>query len=80
LFEYSADIVISSRSYYQLQLCIGPRGTMFGEVKQSTIYTKFGESSWKKVFKKQKIIPWLAEHDDVMNIIPLSPPGGGIFS
>jgi len=32
LFEYSADIVISSYcSYHQLQLCIGPRGMVFGK-------------------------------------------------
>ena len=36
---------------YQLQLCTGPRGVVSGEVKQSTIYAKFGESSCKKVFK-----------------------------
>jgi len=79
LFEYSVDVVISSCSYYQLQLCIVPRGMMFGEVKQSTIYAKFGEISCKKVFKNQKIKPWLTEHDDVINITPLPPPGGGIF-
>jgi len=32
LFEYSADVVISSCcSYYQLQLCVGPRGMVFRE-------------------------------------------------
>jgi len=40
LFEYSADMVISSCcSYYQLQLCIGPRAMVFGKVKQTTVYT-----------------------------------------
>jgi len=52
---------------------------VFGEVKQSTIYAKFGESSSKKVFVKQKIIPRLAEHDDVINITYLPAPLGGIF-
>jgi len=66
-------------SYYQLQLCIGPLGMVFGEVKQSTIYAKFGESSSKNVSKKQNIIPWLTEHDDVINITLLPAPGGGIF-
>jgi len=38
LFEYSADMVISSCcNYYQPQLCVGLRGMVFGEVKQSTI-------------------------------------------
>jgi len=32
-------------SYYQLQLYVGPRGIVFGKVKQLTIYAKFGESS-----------------------------------
>jgi len=50
---------------------------VFVKVKQSTISAKFGES--KKVFKKQKIIPWLTEHDDVINITSLPAPGGGIF-
>jgi len=63
-------MVMSSCSYYQLQLCIGPRGMMFGEVKPSTIYVKYVESSYKKVFKKQKIIPWLTENDDIINITP----------
>jgi len=49
---------------------------LFGEVKQSTIYAKLGESSCKKVFKKQKIIPWLTEHDGVINITSL--PGAHI--
>jgi len=66
-------------SYYQLQLCVGPRGMVFGKVKQSTIYAKFDESSCYKVFKKQKIIPWLTEHDDVINITSLPAPGSGIF-
>jgi len=72
-------MVISSCSYYQLQLCIGHRGMVFGEVEQSTIYANFGESSCKKVFKKQNIILWLTDHDDVINITPLPPPGGTIF-
>jgi len=73
-------VLISLRcSYYQLQLCVGLRGMVFWEVKQSTIYAKFGESSYKKVFKKQKNIPWLTENDDVINITSLSVPGGGIF-
>jgi len=50
---------------------------VFGEVKQSTIYAKFGAGSCKKAFKKQKIIPWLTEHDDVINITSLPAPGGG---
>jgi len=76
LFEYFADMVISSCcSYCQLQLCIGPFGMVLGEVKQSAIYAKFGESSCKKVFKKQKIIPWLTEHDGVIHITPLPQPG-----
>jgi len=49
-----------------------------GEVEQSTIYAKFGESSCKKVFKKQKIMPWFTERDDVINITSLPAPGGGI--
>jgi len=49
LFEYS--LISSSYSYYQLQLCVGPRGMVFAEVKQSTIYAIFGESSCKNVFK-----------------------------
>jgi len=52
---------------------------VFGDVKQSTIYAKFGEKSSIKVFKKQKIIPWLTEHDDIINITPLPASGGGIF-
>jgi len=44
---------------------------VFGEVKQSTIYAKYGESPCKKVFKKQKILAWLTEHDDVTIITPL---------
>jgi len=54
LFEYSADITM---------LKLLPAATVSWalrhvvEVKQSTIYAKFGESSCKKVFKKQKIIP-----------------------
>jgi len=63
-------MVIPSCSYYQLQLCIGPRDMMFGDVKQSTIYVKYVERSCKKVFKKQKIMPWLTEHDDVVNVTP----------
>jgi len=34
-------------SYYELQLCAGARGMVFGEVKQSTIYAKFGDVSSK---------------------------------
>jgi len=80
LSEYSTDMVMSSCCrYYQLQLRIGSRSMVFGEVKQSTIYAKFGESSCKKAFKKQNIIPWLAEQDDVINITPLPTLGGGIF-
>jgi len=57
LFECSADMVISPCcSYYQLQMCIGPRAMVFGEVKQSTIDVKFGESSCKNIIKKQKIL------------------------
>jgi len=52
---------------------------VFGEVKQSTIYAKFGESSCKKVFKKQKIIPWFTEHDEVINITPLPSPGAAFL-
>ena len=72
LFEYSPDIIIS---YYQVQLCIGLCSMVFGKITQSTIYAKFGESSCKK----QKTMPWLTEHDDVINIA--SPPAswGGIF-
>jgi len=52
LIKYSTDMVISSCCrYYQLQLCIGPRGMLFGE-EQSTIYANYGESSYKKVIKK----------------------------
>jgi len=58
-------------SHYQLQLCIGPRAMVFGEVKQSTIYAKFGDSSCKKILKKQKILPWFTEHDDVTTITAL---------
>jgi len=36
-------------SYYQLQLCVGPRGKVFGEIKQSTIYATFGERSCKHI-------------------------------
>jgi len=36
-------------SALQLQLCIGLRSMVFGKVKQSTIYAKFGESSCKKI-------------------------------
>jgi len=72
-------VMPSCCSYYQLQLCIGPRGMVFGEVKKSTIYAKFGESSCKKAFKKQKIVPWLTEQDHVIKITPLPTPGGGIF-
>jgi len=72
-------LISSCCSYYQLQLCVGLRGMVFGEVKQSTIYAKFGESSCKKAFKKQKIIPCLTEHDDVINMLSLPSPGGGIF-
>jgi len=57
---------------YQLHLCIG---MVFGEIKQSKIYAKFGGNSCNKVFKKQKIIPWLTEHDDVINITALPAPG-----
>jgi len=52
---------------------------VFGEVKQSTIHAIFGERSCQKVFKKHKIIPWLTEDDDIMNITSLPAPGGGIF-
>jgi len=52
---------------------------MFGDVKQSIIYAKFGEKSCIKVFKKQKIIPWLTEHNDVIKITPLLASGSGIF-
>jgi len=52
---------------------------VFGDVKQSTIYAKFGEKSCIKVLKKQKIIPWLTEHNDVINIAPLPASGDGIF-
>jgi len=41
---------------------------VFEEITQSKIYAKFDESSCKKFFKKQKIIPWLTEYDDVINI------------
>jgi len=44
-----------------------------------TIYAKFSESSYKKVFKKQTIVPWLTEHDDVINITSLPAPRGGVF-
>jgi len=49
------------------------------DVKQSTIYSKFGESSCNKAFTKQNIIPYLAEQDDVINITLLPTPAGGIF-
>jgi len=64
-------VISSCCNYYQLQLCIGPRAMVFGEVNQSTIYAKFGESSCKKVFKKLKILPWLPENDDVTTTTPL---------
>ena len=53
-------LISSSCSYSQLQLCVGPRGMVLGEVKQSTIYAKFGESSCKKVFKTKDhtMIDW----------------------
>jgi len=72
-------VISSCCSYYQLQLCVGPLGMVFGDVKQSTIYAKFGEKSCIKVFKNQKIIPWLSEHNGVINITPLPASGGGIF-
>jgi len=68
-------VISSCCNYFQLHLRIGPRGMVFGNVKQSTIYAKFGKSSCKKVFKKQKIIPWLTDHDDVINIAALPAPG-----
>ena len=64
-------------SYYQLQLCIGLPSMVFGEVKQSTIYAKFGESSCKYVFIKQKTTPWLTDLYDVINIASQPAPGGG---
>jgi len=70
-------LISSCCSYYQLQLCVGPRGMAFGKVKQSTMYAKFGASNFKKVFKKN--ILWLTEDDDVINIISLPALGGGIF-
>jgi len=75
LFEYSADIIM-----LQLLPAVtvhwAPRHGLSS--KQSTTYAKFGKISLKKVFKKQKIIPWLTEHDDVINITSLPAPGGGI--
>jgi len=54
LLEYSADMVISSCcSYHQLQLRIRPRGIVFGEVKQSTIYSEFDESCCKRPSKNK---------------------------
>jgi len=49
LFEYSVDMVISSCcSYYQQQLCIGPRCVVFGEVNSGQlIYAK-----WRKFLYK----------------------------
>jgi len=39
--------------------------------------------NWRKFFlrglQKQKIISWLAEHDDVTNMTSLLAPGSGIF-
>ena len=48
-------------SYYQLQLWVGPRGMVFGEVTQSKIYAKFGESSCKKVQKTKDhtMVDWV---------------------
>jgi len=60
---------------YQITSCIYALGMVFGEIKQSKIYAKFGGNSCNKVFKKQKIIPWLTEHDDVINITALPAPG-----
>jgi len=33
----------------------------------------------QKCLQKQKIMPWLTEQDDVINITLPPPPGGGIF-
>ena len=65
---------------YQINQCsrgIVLKGKSECYIKQSTIYTKFGKSSRQIAFKKQKIIPWLTEHDDVINITSLPAPGGG---
>jgi len=72
-------VISSCCSYYQLQLCIAPPAMVFGKVKQTTIYALNLAKFLAKRSSKKKIIPWLTEDDDVINITPLLPSGAGIF-